>query len=443
MSNSKFINNKFVGKIGGKCASDYYNESKLFNGKSVEEQIQLTNRLLSIEEINGVQFTDEFWTKVFLQNDEDEYIGGIKLTLNTSDSLYSETNICQTLEKIGSDILKKDTLKDNPDKIKVYHDVKLYEKMLDEYNELRRLGERSTMVRNGMDNSHSDAIPISELEKSLLIDKKLDSEFTPVLANLMNYKLEKKIDTIKDSELEQLNELYKVRFPIVDMYYQAYKDFKTRYNELTQNPRSEWVHIADKQEKSKARFKKLTSKEKKLKRQLSKHKHMLREDFINCIYAKTRFIMFKSPLKDEGYPSWDEYDEKDVAHVRYALLLPRTNDLQTDTGCIAYDLDNTIAMCEFTDIQLEVLTLYRYGKTQEEISSTLNVSQQMVNRHIDLIVNKIVSKNWELYTDFYYLNICCGTYKICSRCGEIKLIDYFNKNSRRKDGRESFCKQCV
>ena len=64
----------------------------------------------------------------------------------------------------------------------------------------------------------------------------------------------------------------------------------------------------------------------------------------------------------------------------------------------------------------------------------------MINKHIDLIVNKIVNKNWDLYEEWYYLNICKGTYKKCSKCNEIKLTSQFDKNGSR--GYKSMCKQC-
>ena len=67
----KFVNNKFNGAIDGKRRKDYYKESKKY-GSNLYEQIEIAKEILGVEEIDGVQFADEFWTKVFLQNDEDE-----------------------------------------------------------------------------------------------------------------------------------------------------------------------------------------------------------------------------------------------------------------------------------------------------------------------------------------------------------------------------------
>ena len=40
----------------------------------------------------------------------------------------------------------------------------------------------------------------------------------------------------------------------------------------------------------------------------------------------------------------------------------------------------------------------------------------------------------------YYLNIRKGEYKRCNKCGEIKLVNKFNKNGSK--GVLSICKKC-
>jgi len=49
----------------------------------------------------------------------------------------------------------------------------------------------------------------------------------------------------------------------------------------------------------------------------------------------------------------------------------------------------------------------------------------------------------EMYEEeFYYMYICKGKYKKCSKCGEIKLVQRFAKDSSRKDGYDPRCKKC-
>ena len=114
--------------------------------------------------------------------------------------------------------------------------------------------------------------------------------------------------------------------------------------------------------------------------------------------------------------------------------------MQDDVSVIIRDLNNTINECKFTYMQGNVLELLREDKTQEDIGNILNITQPVVNKHIQSIVNKIYNKNLEKYTDWYFMNIRKGEYIKCSQCNEIKLVSQFDKNGSR--GYMSMCKQC-
>ena len=60
------------------------------------------------------------------------------------------------------------------------------------------------------------------------------------------------------------------------------------------------------------------------------------------------------------------------------------------------------------------------------------------------IPNLIASEAEDRFLDWHYLVEEKGTYKKCSRCGQIKLAHnkYFSKNSTSKDGFYSICKDC-
>ena len=404
MNNVSFNNNKFNGKIGNKRACDYYNKSKYLRFDTADEMIDEINNILGMEVINNKEFYDEFWEKVFLQNDEDGYNGGIKLILNTTDNLYSESNIASTLELMGTLIIRSERKRDNPEQyIKVYHSREMFNKAIDEQNAIRHVTENTS-------------------EGKYSKEKGLNDFF--VLANQMNYKMEKRFDKLDDKHLEKLDKEYGSKYPQVHEYYISYLNMKHKLKEMNE-------------------IKKLRelNKDENLKYKLiKKNIRSLKEDFLDCINKKARPIVFKAPLPDSGNPDWGEFDILDKKHIRYALPLTKGNDMQDDISVIIRDLNNTIEECEFTKIQSDVLELLRKDKTQEDIGEILNIKQSTVNFHINAIVNKIYNKNLEKFTDFYYLNICKGEYKKCSKCGEIKLVSQFDKNGKR--GYMSMCKQC-
>ena len=80
------------------------------------------------------------------------------------------------------------------------------------------------------------------------------------------------------------------------------------------------------------------------------------------------------------------------------------------------------------------------GDTIKNIAKELNKPTGKVCNFLDRIVNKIVETYEEELEDIYYLNICKGEYKRCSKCGKVKLVSKFNKNG--KGGIRSICKIC-
>lgn len=404
MSQNSFNNNKFNGKIGEKRAHDYYNKSKHLRFDTADEMIDEIHNILGTDFINNKEFYDEFWEKVFLQNDEDGYNGGIKLILNTTDNLYSESNIASTLELMGTLIIRSERKRDNPEQyIKVYHSREMFNKAIDEQNAIRHITENTS-------------------EGKYSKEKGLDDFF--VLANQMNYKMEKRFDKLDDKHLEKLDKEYGSKYPQVHDYYIGYLNMKHKLKEMNEIKKMRKLN-----------------KEENIKYKLIKNNvRSLKEDFLDCINKKARPIVFKEPLPDGGSPDWNEFDILDKEHIRYALYLTKGNDMQDDLSVIIRDLNDTIHECEFTNMQQNVLELLRKDKTQEEIGNILSITQPVVNKHIQAIVNKIYNKNLEKYTNWYFMNICKGEYIKCNKCNKIKLVSHFDKNGSR--GYMRTCKLC-
>ena len=115
-------------------------------------------------------------------------------------------------------------------------------------------------------------------------------------------------------------------------------------------------------------------------------------------------------------------------------------DLQDDLSCILVDLENLIKKVEFTDKQKKVLDRWINGMCVNDIAKDLGVKKITISQALDRVVELIIKQYEEEYENWYYLNIRKGTYKTCSKCGEIKLISQFDKKG--KQGFQSRCKKC-
>ena len=176
---------------------------------------------------------------------------------------------------------------------------------------------------------------------------------------------------------------------------------------------------------------------------LTNHIGLLKKDMLQCKIELVRPIVWKQPLKDEGSPDWNEFDELDNSQIKALLQLYKESevyDFQDDLGCMFQDLENVLRKIKLTDKQREVLELWKSGMTIKNIAKELNKKPQAINQMLDTVVNKIVQVYEEQLEDWYYLNICKGEYKKCNKCGEIKLINKFNKNG--KGGVRNMCKIC-
>ena len=107
---------------------------------------------------------------------------------------------------------------------------------------------------------------------------------------------------------------------------------------------------------------------------------------------------------------------------------------------LMYDLGQVLKKVKLTDKQKEVLDLWMGGMMIKNIAKELNKPTGKVCDFLDRIVNKIVETYENEIEDWYYLNICKGEYKRCSKCGEVKLINKFNKNGKK--GLKPMCKIC-
>lgn len=404
---NNYVRGKYDSDIN-KIAYNQYAKKINKNVKTVEEAINNAKEILEIETINGTEFSNDFWSSVYTQAEDKgtDELGSVKLCINTNEPLYSELPIAKTLEAFASNILNKDEegIKDSENKkIKIYTSKEEFEKIEKEERKMYDMA-----VGNG-----ADSVNTSNVNEEFIM--------------FMLPKNYKKVKTYDLSNIKRIDKEFGKEYPTIHDYCEGYISLNTKRKELKEQLKTETKNKNE-----------LIKQIKMVSRQLG----TIKTDINTCLMELVRPIIWKQPLKDEGCPDYDCFDFFDKDHVKELLRIKRGNDFQNDLDCIVYDLEQIIGQCEFTDRQEEVLYFWRNGKTQEEIADILDVKQPLISNTINKIVNKIIKQYEEIYSDWYYLNIVKGKYKKCNKCGEIKLIQYFNTKKDNKDGYNNICKQC-
>lgn len=406
MPSVNFNNNNFNGKLEGKSAYEYYQAIKGLRKQNAKETIEFIREVIGSEFINDREFVHPFWEKLFIQKDErDEWEGGVKLVLSTSDNLYSDSNIATLLETMGTMIIESERKRDNPDKyIKVFRSTEMFAKAIDEQNAL------SQIVNASSDGKYAKTMGRNDMF---------------VLANQMNYKMEKRRVKLNDKDLEELDKEFGSKYPIVHDYYIAYLQYKEevkKYKGMIKEGK-----VLSNVEKYRCKYAK-------------KHVKTLKNDFLDAIEKKERAIVFKAPLPDEGCPEWSMFDETDTEHVKAALRVNRGNDMQDELSVIIRDLETTVSQCEWTDRQKRILELLKTDIPLPQIAEEVNMKWVVFDEEYNRMCKRIVDKNYEKIEDWYYLNIRYGEYKKCKKCKEVKLTSKFRKNG---NGLRSHCKKCM
>ena len=378
-------NNHFYGKINGKSIGSFLKFN--YNLNTCEERIDFVNEVLEMYRVDGVEFYNEYFDEVY---DQDRKFGKIDIVIGKDKSQYTESNIASALEMIANYILAVDE-KDKGINYKIYTSEELFNRACREYNVINSVAKANGGLDMNYGENILEAFPIFQLPKNFKKVKDL--------------KVEKK-------DLEK---------------YPPMKDYTDFYEYLKEESKRLWNT-------------KGLSKEDMVRR--SKIKKILPEIKKDIIEVKKQLqmpIIWKAPLKDNGGADYDELDMFDKNVVKVLLQVHKQVDLQDDLSCILVDLDNLINNIKFTERQYEVLELWRNGLTIENISKELLVKENTVSITLDRAIDSIVKQYEKEYEEWYYLNIRKGTYKKCSKCGEVKLISQFSKNGNRLRGN---CKDC-
>ena len=381
-----FNNGFFRGNIGNKTILDYKNKLD-YNIESLDERKTKVKELLSIEAIDGVEFSnEEFWNEVW-------DMGVCKAGINTDESLWSETNVCLTLESMANYLLAKHT-KDKKDNIKIYDSYELFKRAIQEQETIKKYGE-------------------------------LEEDGVIIFRQKKNYKLDPKPSiTSKDKKkFEEIND------------YDSYKN----YLMCLRDSRERREELADRINLN-GNFKMKSSSD--VYRFTLKHLPLVSDDMLNVKLQRERAISWKSPLRDAGNEiDWDYLDMFDEEHVKALLAINKDMEIASD---MYITRDMLVEKSNLTDIQKKILVLWRKNKTLQDIANVLGMSHSNVKKHLDKIVTKVINQYEKKYEEnHYYLNVVKGKYKKCSCCGEVKLISRFGNDSKGTFGKKSKCKECI
>ena len=111
----------------------------------------------------------------------------------------------------------------------------------------------------------------------------------------------------------------------------------------------------------------------------------------------------------------------------------------SDIALRDYPIYDKIVECKIDglqNIQIQEILENQFG-----IKHSLEYISSLWRNKIPKLIASVAEDQW---LSDYYLNVEKGTYKRCSRCGQIKLAHnkYFSKNKTSKDGYYSICKSC-
>lgn len=180
--------------------------------------------------------------------------------------------------------------------------------------------------------------------------------------------------------------------------------------------------------------------DKKIKGYNSKDCLLVKDALDKTVYLKIFNNGFT--LDKDKVSIYDKFDFFDKIHVKSLLAINPDKVRNLDIIDLVCDIQLLIKNCEFDDIKKEIIKLYRRDKSMPEIADIIGINRTNVDSQINTIVNKIINEFEIVYENWYYLNICNGKYKKCSKCGEIKIVQRFAKNPDSKDGYRNNCNKC-
>lgn len=320
--------------------------------------------------------------------------------LNTSDSLYFDTNISKFYETFANYI-------DNSDEArKMKLDLKKSADRDIEYSE-DTLKDISA-VKKGFYISKQQVIHKDDKDK---VRKMADGEYKKIFANEL--KVTKKDGTVIYSDGDILTDYQNT----IDHLVESKNKLKLAMSEHNNGDTKSYKMMSKKANKN------------------SKLASSMRQDQIESKNRIARLLEFTRLTPNSSDNDWFSFIDYGKPEDVKLCLANCFGSLATDRGIINYDLNKLIDKCGFSQEDLDIMTHYRAGQTFEEISKDLDKSKQHVHSKLDTMCNKISRQHLEDRYDNIRINFIKGTYKRCNTCNQILFERDFYKN-------QCVCKSC-
>lgn len=470
------FNGNFKGSIGGKNIYDYKTKFDYENLGSLEYRINIVNKLFNIvDEVAQDKFMIEVWDT-----------GICKSVLNKSDILWSDTNVASTIESAGTYLLaenrngltvenrrskevcgideNRSTCEDDemfkndsnyrlapPEAIfksdysirevyskdyNYYKDV-LFKKMLSNYE--KKIGKDSKSRYGFDDKDYQYVKPI--LKDEYTWNKIRNKE----LVRIKNLELKKHDVDILKFQMKKMKECG-------TLYYRDKKlDIPTYENEKNVIKLSKQLKrfgVGDYRKIEEIENKTFTRSSRSgalILRHITENLGCLKDDMITIKLNCNNRVMINPPKNGSSIDISDMVDLCNKKHINALVRMPIMTIAPTSNlSFISYDIQEMIGKLykkgKLSDRDLYILEGLRHNITEEDMSIELEITQQAVNLQTKRIINTITKGFMEDEEDLLYINVLKGEYKKCSKCGEVKLLQRFDKNGSR--GLMSMCKEC-
>lgn len=386
----------FYGEVNGDTINGFY--------KYLDKGIRLYKDRLT--QVNKVYYADEactqlreIWLDLF-ENDR------IKVNLNSSDSVMSETNVCKLQEACCTYLLFADDVDEilnypEGEKVKVLQPIKMQK------------GEEKTR-------SYEAVIQSDDAERILYVEP-----------NTSNYKNQVKqvinSGDFKDEDIAQILTCYKALVDEIDLELEVLKRMRDDEDESNRVYAMNRIRILSAIKTEVTTFDMIQVKD-----QIKK-----------TIYFKA----IGSSMPVEPYVNLENFDYWDKELVR---LLAKCESGKCDSEFgkkYAEKFENAYDVVSITmsDEDFEMFELWKRGSNLQEYSDEYDINHKSVHSRVKAILTLIQRQMIEDYElDYYYTEQVRGKWKTCSKCGEVKIANeyYFNKEKKGKYGFQAHCRIC-